>query len=282
VLAAAGIEPAREPLIDFVAKACLVAPLLLFSAVNWAYFTSGWNLESGTSLSGTFTWTLVQRNRDDALRAIVVGVLVTLRLAWLWSAARKARVHEVRTIRRERRRWVVDTAICASAVMVLAASFGIYALWDHRSPSLWLQVSPLTAQDLHYSDGCDHPHACVAVDVRYACDEPCSLRDVWLRESDNSAGNSFPLPAHMQRRGNTGEERVVTRSQRIRDAGDSLDPLPTHETREEAQIFSPRQSDWIRRELGRGRTIEIEAQVDDDAGNSTSYVYDFGLASRLT
>ena len=133
VLSAVGLKPGPEPRVDFIAKACLVAPLLLLAAVNWSSFLQGWNLNSGNA--GAYTYTLVERHRDDALRAIVIGVLVTLRLGWLWVAARQTGPPASRAPRNKRR---PDLALAAvtlpAALLVLAASYGLYALWDHRAP----------------------------------------------------------------------------------------------------------------------------------------------------
>jgi hypothetical protein len=282
VLSAVGIKPGPEPRIDFIAKACLAAPLLLLAAVNWSSFLQGWNLNSGNAEA--YTYTLVERHRDDALRAIVIGVLVTLRLGWLWVAACQTRPRASRAPRNTRRPELVLAAVTLpAALLVLAASYGLYALWDHRAPSLWLRVPPLTTRDLHGSEFCN----CAAVEVRYACDESCRLDGgPWL---DGREFDTPPLPKHMSGGPfvELAGDRAVAPRERI-DAHRVLEgsggwwegPLPTDETRATRVGYSKRQSDWIRRELVRRRTIPMWVRVQDDAGNSTSYVYDFRRARR--
>ena len=269
VLAAVGIEPAARPRVDFVAKACLVAPLLLFAALNWDYFLRGWNLSSDLggdfrNLATTFSYTPVERHRDDALRAAVIGIPVTLRLAWLWLAARRAacpRADEPRSRTR-------GALTMLAAVLVLLGAFGIYAHWDHRSPSLWLTVPPLTYQDLHSSGDCDRPALCVTIDVRYACDETCRLTDIRVLD----------LPHQLSGGETQLEDRKVTPSNRIGLEEPSWDdtPVPTHETRAETWVFTPRQSSWIRKHFRVG--VQIEAEVEDGAGHTTRLGTDLNRA----
>jgi hypothetical protein len=119
-----------------------VAPFLLVAASTWATYLEGWSGSSGTT--DAFSYTLVQRDRIYALLTLVVGLLVSLRLAWLWLAARSC---GNRAATREQRSTLKSAAVTlTAAVAAFVGMLSIYAAWDHRAPSLWLHIPALTNQ----------------------------------------------------------------------------------------------------------------------------------------
>jgi hypothetical protein len=258
VFGAVGLEPASDPQVDFIAKACLAAPFLLFAALEWHIYRSAepplvtnYLGEDGSSF--TFTYTTAVPNRTDALIAVVLGSAVVLRLTWLWLAARRTGTSPVRR-----------AVALLTALLVLAIGFGIYALPDRRRPSLWLGDTYVNPEGPRLGP----------VKFLYACDEPCDA-DFRFRGTTDEDFEVRPLPdPDLSNGGVVGEGPRIPAVKGIgtarEEGGPFPSPMPPGDTQSIILEPSPDQRRWMRHELRQpGVRIDVAVNAWDDAYNTT-------------
>jgi hypothetical protein len=277
VFSASGMETPSDSRLDIIAKALLAGSVLLLAFVLWHTYLRGAVLGSddnyGSDTHGT-AFTRDARYDGYAWAAGFLAVVAVLRLGWLAGQVRGRHAGYRAGVSTIRRRLPLGHILGIALLGVVAVVFAIDAIPDRKAPSVFVVRPWDAAPDFRRG----------AIPLRYACDEPCTIRAARLLEGNEDLAKPWPAKADPPQRliDQKDPNRVAVRDLIRRDVGDAY-RFVSGQGR--MAIWRPQQSAsplerhrWLRVWRQKGGLV-AEVRVSDRAGNATTVPLDLQWGS---